>query len=223
MTREEAKQLIAMMTVTYPNYHPADITYTVNVWASMLEECDFRQVQIAFKKYVLTNTSGFAPSIGQLVEQLQDATEENDVGELQAWSMVSEAIRNSIYSSESEFKKLPPVMQRAVGNAGNLKEWATMDTDTVNSVIQSNVIRNYRAAEKAMRDEAKLPPKFRELISNLRMTPERLARPEKKQIGENEQASVTEDVISEQAKEKLEALRRKLSGTQKEGKKNEKK
>lgn len=212
MTREETKQLIAMMMVTYPNYHPADITYTVNVWASMLMEYDFQQVQIAFKKYVLTNTSGFAPSIGQIVEQLQGVTEENDIGELQAWSMVSGAIRNSIYSSENEFEKLPPVVQRAVGNASNLKEWAMMDADTVNSVIQSNVIRNYRAAAKAMRDEAKLPPKFRELIANLRTTPERLTRPEINQIEERKETFPGKDTMQEQTKEKLEELRRKFGG-----------
>lgn len=208
MTREETKQLVMTMSVAYPNYHPADITFTVNVWASMLEEYNFQQVQIAFKKYVLSDTSGFAPSIGQLVEQLRDVVEGDDIGELQAWGMVSKAIKNSGYHSENEFEKLPLVVQRAVGSAANLREWAMMDSDVVHSVVQSNVIRNYRAAAKAMRDEAKLPPKFRKLLASQRAIPERLAKTEIKHIEEPKELLDGKTATPDQVKEKLEELRR---------------
>lgn len=210
MTREEAKQLVMTMTVAYPNYHPADTTFTVNVWASMLEEYDFQQIQIAFKKYVLSDTSGFAPSIGQLTEHLLDAAEGDDIGELQAWDMVSRAIGNSGYHSESEFQKLPPAVQRAVGSAANLKEWALMDISVVHSVVQSNVIRNYRAAVKAMRNEAKLPPGFRQLLASQRVIPERLAVSEARlEEGPEEQLDEKAE-MSGKARERLEELRRQL-------------
>lgn len=216
MTREEAKQLVMTMTVAYPNYHPADLKLTVDVWASMLAEYDFRLVQTAFRKYILSDTSGFAPSIGQLVDHLQDVTEGDGIGELQAWSMVSAALRNSVYCSEQEYAKLPPVVQRAVGSAANLREWAMMDSATVHSVVQSNVIRNYRAAAKAKREEAKLPPEFRKLIASQKATPERLTRQESQaQLTELGDMEPDKTAAPEHVREKMEELRRQLGGGKK--------
>ena len=90
----------------------------------------------------------------------------------EAWSMVSKALRNSTYHAEEEFAALPPVLQRTVGNPSNLKEWAGMEMDTVNSVIQSHVVRNYRVAVKSMRDDAKIPPALMGLLQDMRKEPE---------------------------------------------------
>lgn len=38
------------------------------------------------------------------------------LNELEAWSLVEKAIRNSIYNSQEEFSKLPPLVQKAVGS-----------------------------------------------------------------------------------------------------------
>ena len=215
MTRDEAKMLILTMEATYPNYHPMDTTFTVNTWAAMLGEYDFAKVQVAFKKYVLSDTSGFAPSIGQLVAQMQDIAEGDDLGELEVWSLVSKAIGNSLYHSDEEFAKLPPVVQRAVHSAANLKEWAEMDSDTVRSVVQSHLIRNYRAAAKAMRDEAKLPPGFREVLDSIKSTPDRLVtqnpRPvDPPQLLEGHKDELTDEQIEKRRKQ-LEEVRRSLN------------
>lgn len=47
-----------------------------------------------------------------------------------------------------------------------------MEMDTVNSVIQSHVVRNYRAAVKSMRDDAKIPPALMGLLQDMRKEPE---------------------------------------------------
>jgi len=38
MTRDECKKLIMIMSATYPNYKPADISMTIDVWTEMLNE-----------------------------------------------------------------------------------------------------------------------------------------------------------------------------------------
>lgn len=55
------------MCDSYPNYKPMDLKETVDVWTMMLEECTYEQISVALKQYILTENSGFAPSIGQLV------------------------------------------------------------------------------------------------------------------------------------------------------------
>ena len=172
MTRDEAKHLVMMVSAAYPNWKPMDLRGTVDTWAVMLQEYEYQFCVVALKTYILTDTAGFAPSIGQLVEKLQQATKREDIGELDAWSMVSKALRNSTYHAEEEFAALPPVLQRTVGNPSNLKEWAGMEMDTVNSVIQSHVVRNYRAAVKSMRDDAKIPPALMGLLQDMRKEPE---------------------------------------------------
>lgn len=55
------------MCDSYPNYKPMDLSETIDVWTMMLEEYTYEQISVALKQYVLTENSGFAPSIGQLV------------------------------------------------------------------------------------------------------------------------------------------------------------
>ena len=172
MTRDEAKHLVMMVSAAYPNWKPLNLTETVDTWAVMLEEFDHDECLATLKSYILTDTSGFAPGIGQVIDRLQRRREGRELGELDAWSMVSKALRNATYHAEEEFAALPPVLQRTVGNPSNLKEWAGMEMDTVNSVIQSHVVRNYRVAVKSMRDDAKIPPALMGLLQDMRKEPE---------------------------------------------------
>lgn len=172
MTRDEAKHLVMMVSAAYPNWKPLNLTETVDTWAVMLEEFDHDECLATLKSYILTDTSGFAPGIGQVIDRLQRRREGRELGELDAWSMVSKALRNSTYHAEEEFAALPPVLQRTVGNPSNLKEWAGMEMDTVNSVIQSHVVRNYRVAVESMRDDAKIPPALMGLLQDMRKEPE---------------------------------------------------
>lgn len=66
MTREETVKIIRIMVDSYPNYKPNDISETVDVWQMMLDEYSYQQISQALKEYILTEKTGFAPSIGQL-------------------------------------------------------------------------------------------------------------------------------------------------------------
>lgn len=132
------------MVDSYPNYKPNDISETVDVWYMMLSDYTYEQISVALKAYILSDTSGFAPSIGQLVGKIQSITQPQELSEMEAWSLVSKAIRNSGYNSVEEFSKLPQLVQKAVGTPDNLKNWAMSDYSSIETVIQSNFIRTYR-------------------------------------------------------------------------------
>ena len=156
MTRDEAKRIIQIMCTTYPNFHPSNLTDTVDVWAMVLEDFTYQEISLALKAYILTDTSGFVPSVGALVAKVPRA-QANELTEMEAWAMVSRAIRNGYYGAEEEFAKLPAVVQKAVGNASNLRQWATTDIGSIESVIQSNFIKTYRSVAKRESDMTKLP------------------------------------------------------------------
>ena len=67
MTREDVKNLLAMIQATYSNFNPMDKTAAVNAWHMALEDFDRNQLAMAFKAYVRTDTSGFAPTPGKLI------------------------------------------------------------------------------------------------------------------------------------------------------------
>ena len=70
MTRDEVKKIIMVVMASYPNWKPNDLSFTVDVWYMMLCDYTYNDVAKALKTYITTDTSGFAPSIGQLVNNM---------------------------------------------------------------------------------------------------------------------------------------------------------
>lgn len=164
MTRDETKKIIRIIADSYPNYRPSDISETIDVWHMMLEEFSYQQVAVALKAYILTDTSGFAPSIGQLVGKMQMVSQPNELNEMEAWALVSQALKNGYYGAEEEFAKLPELVQKAVGTPANLRAWAHTDESSIENVVQSNFMRTYRTVVKRESECAKLPPSIKNLI-----------------------------------------------------------
>lgn len=163
MTEKEVRQLLAMTQAVYPNYNPLSREAAVNAWLMCLSEYDNNVVMAAFKAYMTTNTSGFAPVPGQLIEILQTLTQPSELNELEAWSLVRKALRNCGYNSEQEFAKLPKVVQKAVGTPQQLKIWAC-DSEFNENVVSSNFIKTYRTEVKRATELNKMSSDVRKLI-----------------------------------------------------------
>ncbi len=157
MTREEIVKIIRIMCDCYPNYKPNNLSETVDVWNMMLEEYNYSQISMALKAYVHSDTSGFAPSIGQLIGKIQTISQPQELDGMTAWGLVSKALRNGTYGAVEEFNKLPPLVRQAVGMPGNLKNWATSDYQTIETVIQSNFLRTYETVVKRANEINRMP------------------------------------------------------------------
>ena len=162
MTHEGVKNMMRIMTAAYPNYKPLDMKSTIAVWENLLAEYDDAKGAVALKAYIKSDTSGFAPSIGQIIDLMH--YDPDQVGEMEAWGLVDKAIRNGVYGAEQEFSKLPDVVKEAVGSPGQLREWAMMDTQAVQSVGQSNFLRSYRVASERARKASRMPPEMARLF-----------------------------------------------------------
>ena len=163
MTVIEAKKIIAVMLVSFPNFKPTDVDSMAETWADMLSEYSYSQVSMALKAYIVSDTSGFAPAIGQLVEKIQTISQPQELNEMEAWSLVSRAIRNSTYNSVEEFAKLPPMVQKAVGLPDQLRTWA-MDENYNEQVASSNFIKCYRTEVARSQELSKMPSDVRKII-----------------------------------------------------------
>lgn len=130
----------------------------------MLDEYSYNQVAVALKAYVTSDSSGFAPNIGQLVAKIQTISQPQELDGLTAWGLVSKALRNGTYGAVEEFNKLPPLVQKAVGMPDNLKNWATSDYNAIETVIQSNFLRTYENVVKRENEINRMPNDIKSLI-----------------------------------------------------------
>lgn len=167
LTENETKKVIAVVTATFPmlfqKYDKGMLDLLVESWRMSLEDYTYEQVSTGLKLFLKADTSGMPPTPAMIIDQItkHSNTIEHTMNGLEAWALVSLAIRNSNYHSEEEFDKLPAIVQKAVGSPATLREWASMDSNTVHSVEQSNFMRTFDAVAKRVREDAKLPPEYR--------------------------------------------------------------
>lgn len=167
MTRDETINILMSIQAAYPSFKVPDKTVAVNTWYSLLRDYEYSQVSAALKKYIQTNKSSFAPSIGQIIDEISDIYSENEENEMEAWILVQKAIRNSTYHADEEFAKLPEIVQKAVSHPRQLQEWAIMENidGRAWNVMQSNFMRTYRAEVEKEKNMRKLSPDLLNLIS----------------------------------------------------------
>ena len=170
MTRDETKKILMMMQASFPNFKPPDKTVTVDTWFLMLKDIEYTAVETALRTYITTDTSGFAPSIGQLLDKLYAIQNPQELNEMEAWALVSRALRNGYYGANEEFEKLPPLVQKAVGSPDNLRNWSQTDTNSIENVVQSNFMRSYRLVVNRENEIKKMPADVRTLIEDVNKT-----------------------------------------------------
>lgn len=164
MTEEQVGKLLMTIQAYYPNFNPPDKKITLNAWYIMLAEYSEELVLQALRACIATNTSGFAPDVGQIMSKIQTISQPQELDGMAAWGLVSKALRNGTYGAVEEFNKLPPLVRQAVGMPDNLKNWATSDYQTIETVIQSNFLRTYETIVKRANEINRMPDNIKSLI-----------------------------------------------------------
>ena len=168
MTRDEFKVLVKGMKAVYAQQTFIPDKDAFDMWYALLYDLPYKVANIAIQKHMLTEK--FPPTPAEIREKAMQAVTppETEMSELEAWSLVRKAIRNSGYHAKEDYEKLPEACQMALGNSANLEEWAKMDYEKVESVGQSHFIRNFRTAVLRIKEEQKLPEQTRKLIAEMR-------------------------------------------------------
>lgn len=215
MNKTDAKKLIAVLMVTYPNYKPVDVELTAKIWADVAENFTYEQMDMALKSYIKSNTSGFPPVPGQIIDLIHKMTVPAELNEMEAWALVSKAIRNSGYNSVEEFAKLPPLVQKAVGLPGQLRIWA-LDENYSEDVVSSNFIKCYKSVCAREMEKKKMPGQVQRLIEQTYQDsyPAQIERQRQETIGRATVRGIEDKtgilVISEDTVKRLEKLREEL-------------
>lgn len=167
MTREDTQKLLMAISALYPNFTVNNKTLTVDAWFWVLEPYPAAAVKAALDIYVKTNNTGFAPSASQLIGCMHAPAENNQLSEGEAWALVKKGIADGNYHSEERYNELPPLVQRAVGGAEMLRQWAQTDSTQVNTVIMSNFQRTYKAILAKDDFNNKVPEQLAQVVHNV--------------------------------------------------------
>lgn len=170
MTDSDAGKLIYTIRAVYPGhfqkYSQADLKNMVAAWTLVLGDFTYEQASVGLRIYMASDTKGFPPTPGQVIDclskHLGDQTLE--LTNTECVSMIRRALRNSSYHAEDEYNKLPEICQRAVGTPRNLQEWAVLNSDEVETVVMSQIIRSLEAMRRRMKDDARLPGQIKKMI-----------------------------------------------------------
>jgi hypothetical protein len=164
MTRQEALAVMAMLKTAYPTFYKdlskEDISAAVNLWATMFADDSARLVTEAVKS--LMCTLKFPPTIADVKEKIAMITQPPAMTEMEAWQMVKSAI--SYYNAAETFERLPPILRRIVGSPNQLREWAIMEAEKLDTVVQSNFMRSYKAVVAQEKEYGMLPESTKRLM-----------------------------------------------------------
>jgi len=177
MNKQETIMTLGLMKTAYPAFYkdikPKEAEEAVKLWSMMFAGDNPNVVIEAVKSLICTLK--FPPTIADVKTKMYEITTPPSMTEMEAWNKVFQAIQDSNYRAVECFEVLPPVIQKVIGSPNQLREWAMMDIETVNSVIQSNFMRSYKVVQQREQSRAMLPESTKQMIEALA---EKMALPE---------------------------------------------
>lgn len=171
MTRNETLQILSILRKAYPMFYKGiteqEAKDTVDLWYMMFEDDDVLLVINAVKAHIATDEKGYPPVIGVIKKKIRELSQPETMTEMEAWNLVKKAVSNGLYHSKEEFDKLPPTIQRLVGSHNVLREWAMLNMDQFDTVVQSNFMRSYKVRAEKEKEYLALPVSVREFTNQI--------------------------------------------------------
>lgn len=188
MTIDEMAEIMDVLEIAYPAFYARQDESAklkaMELWATMFADEPAQMVAMAVKAFIASDTKGFPPGIGQIKTIIGKMTmpKELEMTELEAWTKVRRAIRGASMADWSRklgpdgigppsavvaFEALPEMLQRLVGDPMQLAQWEELPDDEINTVIQSNFMRSWRASVAHEKEMLALPADIRNNMQTL--------------------------------------------------------
>ena len=168
MTTEEIRNTLAFLKQAYPgsfrDMTAEDARNTIRLWKTFFENEDANIVSAAVIALIGSRKEGFTPTIGEICEKIREIRSPNTLSEQDAWALVAKACRNGSYGYKEEYEKLPPIVQEVVGAPEQLKAWALVDIDELETVTASNFRKSYRARIQRQEELMRIPESIRKKL-----------------------------------------------------------
>lgn len=169
MTAKETGKVMEVIRLSYKKsvvLAQEDAQKMLAIWTTMFADTPYEDVAYAVKTYIMTDTSGFPPTIGQLNKIITDAKMSNLPSAEESWQLVRKAISNGIYGSVEEFNALPEICKKIVASPDQLYDWAMLDNKSL-GVVRATFIKRYGEVSKDEAFVLSLPTSVKEKRSAL--------------------------------------------------------
>ena len=137
MTTENVKSILALLMANYSNsfknVEKKDMELIIKTWETQFKDYTFDEVYKAIMSIMANDTSGFAPSIGRIKEELNKKYKESVMPSEEAWSIVLNKASCNPIKARANFEALPgkhPKFLESLGNA-NISSQGTFKKDFV--------------------------------------------------------------------------------------------
>lgn len=188
MTIDEMAEIMDVLEIAYPAFYARQDESAklkaMELWATTFADDPAQMVAMAVKAFIVSDTKGFPPNIGQIKDIIYKMTmpRELEMSEMEAWTLVRRAIRGASMADWSrklgpdgigppsavvKFNALPEILQRLVGDPMQLAQWEELPDDEINTVIQSNFMRSWRAMVSHEKEMLALPQDIRQGMKTL--------------------------------------------------------
>lgn len=146
MNKEETQNILTILRVNYPNNFKSvankkDMELIIKTWETQFKDYKLDEVFNAIMSIMANDTSGFAPSIGRIKEELNKKYKDCVMPSEEAWSIVLNKASCNPIKARANFEALPGNIKKAVkhpkfleslGNA-NISSQGTFKKDFVKS------------------------------------------------------------------------------------------
>lgn len=143
MTDQEARKILFTLAAAYPMAYQKMSKEmsreTVTLWATIFVKTPYAVVGKAVQQYIATNASHFPPSPGE-INQIIAKEHYKPIDTSDAWQQVLRALSNAGSYPQKAFDTLPAPIQRAVGSAATLKQWAMTPTAELESFTKQRFV-----------------------------------------------------------------------------------
>lgn len=171
MTRDETKFIIKVIKAEWPQRFKGmtadEGREMIDLWAEMFADDDAGLVGAAVKSIIVAGNREFAPNVGAIKEQMRKLTAKDEMTEAEAWAKIKRAISNGLYGAKEEFDRLPRLCKKLVGSPSQIRDWAGLDSEELNTVVASNIQRAYRTMQQRENEAEKLPSEVKAYISGV--------------------------------------------------------
>lgn len=147
MTDRETKLILARIEANWTPFKNAEAAVTL--WADRFKSDPYPLVLEAVNILIDTDTGGFRPTIGQVKAAMHDIVYGEQVSETEAWQIIKRSMHDAqegpeeLTGARAAWKALPEDLQKLV-SPRQLLEWNYMDTEKLDTVVQSNFMKSYR-------------------------------------------------------------------------------
>lgn len=174
MTERETLQVITLLAGNYKSVadrvlgeaNKENLRIMTKCWYECLNDLDYKLVLTSVKKAMIT--SSYAPTIHDirkncitLLNPVQDRTP------IEAWNEAISMISNGIYMTQEQFDAHSEDVKAFFGSPNRVKECAMMESTVVNSVIQSNFLKQYEVLRQRQIERKMLPESMQDFTKQL--------------------------------------------------------